>query len=95
MIECAYCKTLCPSVLFSRSAETNFPDGPFRPPSSERAIEKAQADADKPENKGKKWYQGLVLPGTLDLKEFPYCDEKLGVVFEDEEVVSYARAGWN
>lgn len=89
MLECAYCKTLCPSLLFSRSSEVQFPDGPFRRPSSQQAIERAQAEADKPEKKGKKWYQGLILPGTLDLKDFPYSDEKLGVVFEDEEVVSH------
>ncbi len=87
MIECAYCKTLCPSLLFSRE-QAQFPDGPLRKPSSEQKIERAQAEAEKPENKGKKWYQGLILPGTLDLKEFEFKDEKLGVVFEDEEVVS-------
>jgi hypothetical protein len=87
MIECAYCKTLCPSLLFARE-QAQFPDGPLRKPSSEQKIERAQAEAEKPENKGKKWYQGLILPGTLDLKEFEFKDEKLGVVFEDEEVVS-------
>lgn len=87
MIECAYCKTLCPSLLFAREMAP-FPDGPLRKPSSEQRIERARAEAEKPENKGKKWYQGLDLPGTLDLKEFEFKDEKLGVAFEDEEVVS-------
>ncbi|BEI87477.1 uncharacterized protein CcaverHIS019_0101950 [Cutaneotrichosporon cavernicola] len=86
MIECAYCKTLCPSLLFARE-QAAFPVGPLRKPSSEQRMERAQAEAEKPENKGKKWYQGLVLPGTLDLKEFEFKDEKLGVVFEDEEVM--------
>lgn len=90
MIECAYCKTLCPSLLFSRE-QAAFPEGPLRKPSTEARIERAQAEAEKPENKGKKWYQGLVLPGTLDLKEFEFKDEKLGVAFEDEEVVSSAQ----
>lgn len=88
VLECAYCKQMCPSLLFSKSPETEFPDGPFRKPTAPATIERAQAEATKPENKGKKWYSGLVLPGTLDLKQFPYSDEKLGVAFEDEEVVS-------
>lgn len=82
---------MCPSLLFSKSPETEFPDGPFRKPTAPATIERAQAEATKPENKGKKWYSGLVLPGTLDLKQFPYSDEKLGVAFEDEEVVSTQR----
>ncbi|KAL1405818.1 hypothetical protein Q8F55_007496 [Vanrija albida] len=86
-IECTFCKTLLPSLQFSQSPDATLPDGPWRKPSSDAALEKAQADAEKPENKGKKWYQGLVLPGTLDVKDFPYADEKLGVVFEDEEMM--------
>ncbi|KAL7422362.1 hypothetical protein Q5752_003008 [Cryptotrichosporon argae] len=85
--ECTYCKTICPSVLFSHSPTTPFPASPRVPESSARAIERAQADADKPENKGKVWWKGLTLPGALDLKAFPYTDEKMGVVFEDEDMM--------
>ena len=28
------------------------------------------------------------MPGTLDIETFPFSDEKLGVVFEDEDMVS-------
>ena len=38
--------------------------------------------------KGKVWYEGMVLPGTLDLGAFQFTDDKLGVVFEDEDLVS-------
>jgi hypothetical protein len=50
-------------------------------------IAAAQAGTEKLE-KGKHWYDGLVLPGTLDLEQFLFTDKKLSVVFDDEELVS-------
>ena len=38
--------------------------------------------------KGHKWYEGLILPGKLDVTKFEFGDAKLGVVFEDEDMVS-------
>lgn len=93
-IECTFCKTLLPSLQFSRSPEATLPNGPWKKASSDAALEKAEADAQKPENKGKRWYQGLVLPGTLDVTDFPFADEKLSVVFEDDEMVSDGSARW-
>lgn len=84
--ECTFCKTVTPSLLFSRSPTEPFPSEHHLTPSSADRIAAAQAGAEKLE-KGKKWYEGLVLPGTLDLAHFHLSDSKLGVVFEDEELV--------
>lgn len=49
-------------------------------------IAAAAANAEKLP-KGQKWDEGLINPGTLDVTKFPCSDAKLGVVFEDEEMV--------
>ena len=81
--DCTFCKTPLPTVLFSRSPDTPFPSENHLEPSPPNAIAKAQEEA----KKGERWDKGLTLPGTLDLGAFPYVDEKLGVVFEDEDMV--------
>lgn len=86
--ECTFCKTVTPSLLFSSSPNASFPTEHHVRPSPPKDIAAAQAGADKLE-KGKVWYEGLTLPGTLDLNQFKYVDKKLGVVFEDEELVRY------
>lgn len=70
-------------MLFSRSPDTPFPSENHLEPSPPNAIAKAQEEA----KKGERWDKGLTRPGTLDLGAFPYVDEKLGVVFEDEDMV--------
>jgi hypothetical protein len=85
--ECTYCKTPLPSLLFSRSPSTPFPSDHHIQPSPANKIAAAQANEDKVE-KGHKWYEGLTLPGKLDVRKFEFGDEKLGVVFEDEDMVS-------
>lgn len=84
--ECTFCKTITPSLYFSRSPSVTFPTEHHLPPSPANRIAAAQAGADKLE-KGKVWYEGLTLPGTLDVERFEFSDKKLGVVFEDEELV--------
>jgi hypothetical protein len=84
--ECTFCKTPAPSLLFSRSADTPFPEDHHRQPSPAKVIAAALENADKLP-KGEKWDRGLTLPGTLDMGSFPYTDDKLGVVFEDEAMV--------
>ncbi|OXG14726.1 cytoplasmic protein [Cryptococcus neoformans Tu401-1] len=81
--DCTFCKTPLPTVLFSRSPDTPFPSENHLEPSPPNAIAKAQEEA----KKGERWDKGLTLPGTLDLGAFPYVDEKLGVVFEDEDMM--------
>ena len=87
---CTFCKTSLPSLLFSRSATATLPTNHHVTPSPPSQITAALANADKLE-KGEKWDKGLILPGTLDLDAFPLSDEKLGVVFEDEDMVSRCR----
>ncbi|KAK1927275.1 putative cytoplasm protein [Papiliotrema laurentii] len=84
--ECTFCKTITPSLYFSRSPSVTFPTEHHLPPSPANRIAAAQAGADKLE-KGKVWYEGLTLPGTLDVERFEFSDKKLGVVFEDEELI--------
>ena len=84
---CTFCKTSLPSLLFSRDPTTRFPTEHRLTPSPANRIAAALANADKLE-KGEKWDKGLVLPGTLDLEAFRHSDDKLGVVFEDEDMVS-------
>lgn len=84
--ECTFCKTVTPSLLFSRSPECVFPAEHHVQPSPPNKISAAQNSAEKLE-KGRVWYDGLTLPGTLNLEEFEFSDDKLGVVFEDEELV--------
>lgn len=86
--ECTFCKTPTPSVLFSRTPNTPFPTEHHITPSPPAVIAAAQAGADKLE-KGQRWDRGLTLPGKLDMTAFPHTDEKLGVVFEDEDMVSW------
>nr|ODN94469.1 cytoplasmic protein [Cryptococcus depauperatus CBS 7855] len=81
--DCTFCKTPNPSVFFSRSPDTTFPTEHHVKPSHPDLIARAQAATKKDE----RWDKGLILPGTLDLTAFPYTDEKLGVVFEDEDVM--------
>jgi len=88
--ECTICKTVTPSLFFSRSSEVTFPTEHHVLSSPASRIAAAQAGADKIE-KGKHWYDGLVLPGTLDLDGFLFTDKKLSVVFDDEELVSNFR----
>jgi transcription elongation factor Elf1 len=85
--ECTFCKTITPSLLFSRSSDADFPSDHHVQPSPSNIVAAARAGAEKLE-KGKKWYDGLTLPGTLDLDRFDYVDRKLSVVFEDEDLVS-------
>ncbi|WVQ72092.1 hypothetical protein IAR50_001637 [Cryptococcus sp. DSM 104548] len=80
---CTFCKTHLPSVYFSRLPTAGFPEENHLVPSPAAKIAKAKAEAKKDE----KWEKGLILPGTLDLGAFPYVDEKLGVVFEDEDMM--------
>jgi hypothetical protein len=85
--ECTFCKTPTPSLLFSRSPATPFPaEHHVLPPAPPDVIAAAQANADKLP-KGKRWDEGLILPGTLELSRFDFADEKLGVAFEDEAMV--------
>ena len=84
--ECTFCKTPLPSLLFSRSAETPFPEEHHRQSSPANVIAAAQENAEKLP-KGERWDRGLTLPGTLDLGSFAFTDDKLGVVFEDEAMV--------
>lgn len=84
---CTFCKTSLPSLLFSRSPTTPFPSEHHIPPSPPNRIAAALANADKLE-KGERWDKGLILPGTLDVEAFGFGDEKLGVMFEDEDMVS-------
>lgn len=81
--DCTFCKTPLPTVLFSRSPDTPFPNESHLESSPADVISKAQEGA----KKGERWDKGLTLPGTLDLGAFPYVDEKLGVMFEDEDMV--------
>ena len=85
--ECTICKTITPSLFFSRSPEVTFPTDHHLPSSPASRIAAAQAGSEKLE-KGKNWFDGLVLPGTLDLDGFLFTDKKLSVVFDDEELVS-------
>ncbi|ORY35728.1 hypothetical protein BCR39DRAFT_511754 [Naematelia encephala] len=84
--ECTFCKTPLPSLLFSRSPTTPFPSEHHITPSPPAVIAAALANADKLP-KEQRWDVGLILPGKLDLTAFPYVDEKLNVVFEDEDVM--------
>ncbi|KAK4689158.1 hypothetical protein P7C73_g938, partial [Tremellales sp. Uapishka_1] len=84
--DCTFCKTPLPSVLFTRSPETPFPDGHRVKPSDPNRIAAAQANADKLE-KGKNWREGLIFPGTLKLDDFEFYDSPTGVVFEDEDMM--------
>ncbi|ODN83658.1 hypothetical protein L202_01755 [Cryptococcus amylolentus CBS 6039] len=80
---CTFCKTDLPTVYFSRLPTAVFPEENHLTPSPAAKIAKAKAEAKKDE----KWQKGLILPGTLDLGAFPYVDDKLGVVFEDEDMM--------
>ncbi|KAK8854623.1 hypothetical protein IAR55_003362 [Kwoniella newhampshirensis] len=84
--DCTFCKTPLPSLLFSRSPETPFPAECHVTPSPPQVIAKAHDNADKLP-KGERWDKGLVMPGTLDVGAFPFGDEILGVVFEDEDMM--------
>ncbi|RXK42341.1 hypothetical protein M231_00331 [Tremella mesenterica] len=75
-----------PSLLFSRSPTAPFPTDHHLTPSPAEQIASASANTDKLE-KGQKWYTGLTMPGTLDLTKFKYTDAKLGLVFEDEDMM--------
>lgn len=86
MRDCTFCKTRLPSLLFCRSPTIPFPPEHHVTPSPSEVIAVAHAAEDKLP-KGERWDRGLTLPGTLDLSKFPYTDEKLGVVFEDEDMV--------
>ncbi len=85
---CTFCKTSLPSLLFSRSPSNPLPTEHHITPSPPNRIAAALANADKLE-KGERRDKGLTLPGLLDLGQFPFNDEKLGVVFEDEDMVSF------
>lgn len=87
--ECTFCKTVTPSLLFSRNSNATFPTEHHLDTSPADRITAAQ-NVEKVE-KGKTWYDGLVLPGTLDLSQFKFTDSKLGVVFEDQDLVSDIR----
>lgn len=84
--ECTFCKTPTPSILFTRSPDTPFPEDHHKRASPPNVIAAALENAEKLP-KGERWDRGLTLPGTLEMGAFPYVDEKLGVVFEDEEMV--------
>nr|XP_031863964.1 uncharacterized protein CI109_000608 [Kwoniella shandongensis]KAA5531036.1 hypothetical protein CI109_000608 [Kwoniella shandongensis] len=84
--DCTFCKTPLPSLLFSRSPETPFPSEHHVTPSPPKVIAKAHDNADKLP-KGERWDKGLIMPGTLDVAAFPFGDEILGVVFEDEDMM--------
>ena len=86
---CTFCKTSIPSLLFSRSPSTPFPADHHIQPTPPNRIAAALANTDKLE-KGERWDKGLTMPGTLELALFPFSDEKLGVVFEDEDMVSHS-----
>jgi hypothetical protein len=88
-----------PSLLFSRSSESTFPTEHQIKPSPPNKIAIAIANQEKMEKeKGPKWDAGLIFPGMLDVEKFDFNDVKLGVVFEDEEMVSRStacpRASW-
>lgn len=85
-IDCTYCKTVQPSLYFSRSPNTPFPEDHRVKPSPAHLIAAAQANADKL-GKGERWDKGLILPGKLDMAAFEFKDEKLSVVFEDADMV--------
>jgi len=82
--DCTFCKTYLPSLFFSHSPDSTLPSEHHLPSSLPNEIASAQAGAEK----GKDWTTGLTLPGTLDLTAFEFVDDKLGVVFENEEIVS-------
>ena len=84
--DCTYCKTVQPSLIFSRSSNATFPVEHQVEPSPERAIEAAKANADKLA-KGQRWDEGLTLPGKLDMSAFKFSDEQTSVVFEDADMV--------
>ncbi|WVQ79743.1 hypothetical protein IAT38_001843 [Cryptococcus sp. DSM 104549] len=86
--ECTFCKTPTPSLLFSRSPDATFPTEHLFNPSPLSVIAHAKENAVKDEP----WDQGLILPGTLDIEEFPYGDESQGVVFEDEDMMEATLA---
>ncbi|ORX38336.1 hypothetical protein BD324DRAFT_578052 [Kockovaella imperatae] len=84
--ECTYCKTVTPSLLFSRTSTAPFPAEHHVQPSPAARIQAAMDGADKLP-KGQQWFKGLTLPGTLDVEAFEHHDVKLGVVFEDEDMM--------
>ncbi|WRT68595.1 uncharacterized protein IL334_005573 [Kwoniella shivajii] len=84
--DCTFCKTPLPSLLFSRSPTAPFPTEHHVSPSSPSVIAAAQAKAESLP-KGSKWDEGIIHPGTLDIGAFPYGDDILGVVFEDEDMM--------
>ncbi|KAJ9114719.1 hypothetical protein QFC22_005595 [Naganishia vaughanmartiniae] len=83
-LDCTFCKTLLPSLLFTTDAETPFPSTP-------------------PDSK--------LPPGTLDMSAYEFSDAKLGIVFENAEMMeatllllrfncpspncSFMAAGWD
>lgn len=84
--DCTYCKTVQPSLIFSRSPTATFPTEHHVKPSPAAKIEAARANADKLA-KGQKWDAGLILPGTLDMSAFEFSDDQTSVVFEDADMV--------
>ncbi|WVW85416.1 hypothetical protein I302_107454 [Kwoniella bestiolae CBS 10118] len=84
--DCTFCKTPLPSLLFSRSPSAPFPTEHHITPSPPSQIAEAQAKIESLP-KGAKWDAGITHPGTLDIGAFPYGDDILGVVFEDEDMM--------
>ncbi|WVQ68449.1 uncharacterized protein L199_006657 [Kwoniella botswanensis] len=84
--DCTFCKTPLPSLLFSRSPSAPFPSEHHITPSPANVIAEAQAKIESLP-KGAKWDEGIIHPGTLDISAFPYADDILGVVFEDEDMM--------
>nr|XP_019011646.1 uncharacterized protein I206_03749 [Kwoniella pini CBS 10737]OCF50427.1 hypothetical protein I206_03749 [Kwoniella pini CBS 10737] len=84
--DCTFCKTPLPSLLFSRSPSTPFPSEHHITPSPPNVIADAQAKIESLP-KGKKWDEGITHPGSLDVAAFPYGDDILSVVFEDEDMM--------
>ncbi|WVQ95123.1 hypothetical protein IAU59_002217 [Kwoniella sp. CBS 9459] len=88
--DCTFCKSPLPSLLFSRSPTAPFPSENHIIPSRPDVIAAAQAKGEKEReagNKTYKWDKNIIWPGTLDLGSFPYTDEILNVVFEDEDMM--------
>ncbi|WWC90552.1 uncharacterized protein L201_005488 [Kwoniella dendrophila CBS 6074] len=84
--DCTFCKTPLPSLLFSRSPTAPFPTEHHVTPSPPNVIAAAHAKEESLP-KGKKWDEGIIHPGSLDISAFPYADEILAVVFEDEDMM--------
>ncbi|WVF67503.1 hypothetical protein IAT40_002259 [Kwoniella sp. CBS 6097] len=88
--DCTFCKSPLPSLLFSRSPTAPFPSEHHITPSRPEVIAAAQAKGDKEReagNKTYKWDKNIIWPGKLDLGAFPYIDEILNVVFENEDMM--------